>query len=327
MSLRLDVFEKLLDTYKRSDDFIHSVPFCYSKTYLELRDISQKTHNRISSGSYNAKSLEQAKSLIAAWNEIEQSNPSPPIYRWRYDQPSVAELRDILSWTLERCGFSMVTDYSAGDLVHRIFVLNGTETHLRVVTVSKRHVVAYLDSYRLLCDIARTSAVQVPLVFQLSCILPLIGATPQPKLESMPQETLTRVLTFMTIDEMGLLVGASRQIQSCFDSDFLWQEIWNSYEKYIKGQKPIGLELHPGEHKAVISNLISERQKRREARFVQSIALSDWSGPVHFIDRSSLVVDPVREIRRRRMDMLPDPLGELRTRTLDVMDDLDLDIH
>ena len=310
MSLRLEKFEELLNRFSESKPAKHPVQFCYSKEYLELKEFSDKIDARISSGTYSDKVTQKAKNLVSQWNDIQKANPSPPVFRWAGLKPSHSELVKILSWTLEQNGFTLVSESSSADLVCRSFKYEQTEAQLRVIAVSKHHTVVYLNSYRFACEFNTITPNQIPLRFQLSCIFPLTNKTQQPKLESIPMETMTRILTFLSIDEMGSLLATSHQIQASFESDLLWQEIWNSFERYLKGQKPIGLTLHPGEHKAVIANLVEERQKRREARFVQSLALSDWSTPTHFIDRSMGLVDPVREIRRRRMDVIGDPFAE-----------------
>jgi hypothetical protein len=303
MSLQLESLAQRIYEYTRSHSETQEIPFLYSEEYLKLSDLCCKTREKLLKGTYGQKTTERARELLSKWEEIQNLNPLPPLQK--LESYKIDQIAEIITWTLQHCGFAIESSNASDELVHASFTspMNQKMAHLRIVRISDKYIRAYLDSLSFNCNHRLNKAHEIPLRFQLSCIIPWLCDGPQPRFDSVPPEITANILTYMSMEEMGSLATVSKQMKASFDSDILWSHVWSNFEGYLTGTKPAGTKVDIGEHKNAIANIVLENQRRRESRFVHST--SDWTGPIHFIDRSG-IVDPIRSLRRRRIDVMDD---------------------
>lgn len=297
MSLQLDRIEERLIEFRRS----RPVQFCYSRDCIALKELCDNAMKKLSQGKYGRSTIERGRSLISQWKEIEAANPFAPVDKC--DLPQLRYIAKILYWTLERCQFTLVASRITNELVHGTFRVPSSRTlvELRVMNIAGDHYIAYLGSFAFQ---PKTITHHVPLRFELCCILPLLSGGPQPLFDSMPTEVTSNVISYLSLDEMVNTAIVSRQSLTSFNAQSLWHHVWSNLGKYLNGNKAIGLQVDPGEHKQAVAAAVMERQRKREARFVHSA--SDWSGPIHYIDSRPGMIDPIRSLRRRRIDVMDD---------------------
>jgi hypothetical protein len=315
MSLQLDLLDELLSAFSTANQPFVSNRFNYAPEFRRIKDLCDRVDTRISSGTYGENTQNRARDLIHRWRAIEKLHPAPPIVPFNPRKPDIVSINSVLVWTMNQCEFTLVSQRITHDLIHSTFTHNRIdETHLRVVQVTEKHVVVYLDSLLFPLINWPPAFYDIPLRFELSCIIPRLTGGLQPKLDSLPLETVEMIFTYLSIENMGELAVLSRQINLGFESRGLWKDIWEHLANYFSGTKPLDdPSTSAGDYKSAVSNLVKQRQKNRELRFTNSMALSDWATPVQFVDRPYPgIIDPIRSVRRRRID---------------VMDDLDLDIH
>ena len=158
------------------------------------------------------------------------------------------------------------------------------------------HTQIYLNEYGLL--VKEEESERTIVRFYLSCIHPVLFHCPAPSLSTLPVEVLSNLATFFEIEDIGLFASVNRSIRSALnDDDSCWKFIYTNLSKYYAAETPSVED--PPIYKEALKDIITERQRRREERFVRTIQVSDWAVPVR-------VVDPILEIRPRRIDVMDD---------------------
>ena len=303
MTARLEALEHELG--RHSSIISKPTLFYYPRAYVSLYRNLRELETELSRKTCGPKYIEKARQILSAWTRLAADNPLPPL------TSTTSKLRDVvevMQWTLTQRGFTPVSFTDQPDSFHIEVVAPSTKrvVHLRVVQLSNAHVIAYFESYAWRCTPwPIPDLTQIPLRFDLACIQPLLGQWDAPSLATLPTVTHSLVLSYLSIHDMRELGQANRALYTAFCGDDVWNFVWNNLQKYSNGSKPNSVRPAVGEHRETVRTVIVQRQARRQSAFVSGLGSSDWADPLHFVNRPSMV-DPIWELRRRRIDVMDD---------------------
>jgi hypothetical protein len=204
----------------------------------------------------------------------------------------------ILTWTLDKMGFVSTSRHESDDMMSSCFERAGRAYTLRVLKL-QHHLVAHFDTFELSLIPSVVYTVHIPLRFAISCVYPAIFGGQPPQLATMPPEVLVEILLCLRIEDMAVLSSSSRYIHTSFKGDSLWKRVVVKLSDYSSACAPRDLQQVTSGYKDAIAALLRERQRRRMTRFVHAVESSHWANPTR-------IVDPVADIRRRRIDVMDD---------------------
>ena len=304
MALPLDQLESKLAEYERSTRHeVATTLFLYHPSYKDLCRRFGELNLRVEDSMLEAKHRGKVSQLLVEWHSAGRKPPIPPHPTPGKSQKTI--LSDVLVWTLNRRGFTIVSSSDSNDITH--YELEEPSlprrAHLRVLVIPGSHLIAYLDQFALKSVIGSIDYLDIPLRFDLACIQPLLTGGEPPALAHLPREVLVITLAYMRLEDMANASLVSASLKSAFESDELWMHVHACFSNYINGPKPPSHTTPvPGHYKTAISNILRDRQARREMSFAHSGTLDNWGGPLSHID-SGTFINPVR---RRRLQIMDD---------------------
>jgi hypothetical protein len=303
MTQQIGLLEIKFAEYATSSREPYTPMFLYNRSYKDLCRRFEELPSILDDPALEVGVRDRGWQLVEAWNAFgkKQRIPPPPIHG--ISQKTI--LSEVLVWTLNQRGFTMSSWSDSDDVtyceVEQSYL--SLVAHLRVLPISGSHLVAYLDQFVFKTAIGSIDFFYVPLRFDLACIQPMLTGVEPPALPNLPREVLVIVLEYMRLEEMGEACLTSASLKSAFDSDELWIHVHACFSSYVNGPKPpTNLTDAPGTYKTAISNVIRDRQARREMSFARSGTLDDWGGRLSYIDSRSLVMP----VRQRRLDFMDD---------------------
>lgn len=286
MSLKLEEIEEKLAEYNRSHSY--RVLFLYSSKLLSIKKSVDRLNHKLSAGSYGDKTRDRARNILIEYNEkVSRYHPFPPSSR---------NVDEILLWAMYQVGFKQVSCDITDDISYYELLKDNSTANLRVISLGA-HAYGYIDEFGIKINRNSFEPERTVLRFAYACIYPFLYHTPVPAFSAMPVEVIANSATFLSIEDIGVLSLVSKTVMSALNRDTLWEFVYNNLSSYsaiaAPNQPPVT------SYKEAVKGILAQKQERRVSRFVRTMQVSHWAAP-------GRLVDPIPEVRRRRIDVMDD---------------------